>query len=47
MKKTYMQPLMEVVRVNTSGVLMTSGGVGSTSVRMSWDTEADENEDAL
>ena len=47
MKKTYMKPTIEVYTVKTQGVLMTSGGVGTTSVGMSWDGTADTDEEGL
>lgn len=43
MKKTYMKPATEVVELNFSGVLMTSGNVEGTGTdtKMFWDDEAD------
>ncbi len=47
MKKTYMKPTIEVYTVKTQGVLMTSGNVGGSGVRMSWDGTAVENEEGM
>ncbi len=47
MKKTYMKPTVEVYTLKEQGVLMSSGGVGTTSVRMSWDGNAEEDEEGL
>ena len=47
MKKTYMKPTIEVYTLKAQSVLMTSGGVGTTSVRMSWDGNADTDEEGL
>ena len=46
MKKTYMKPATEVVELNFSGVLMTSGNVGDTGTgtKMYWDDEADDTD---
>lgn len=44
MKKTYMKPATEVVELNISGVLMTSGNVGDTDTKMYWDDEADDTD---
>ena len=41
MKKTYMKPATEVIELNFSGVLMTSGNVGDTGTKMYWDDDAD------
>jgi len=44
MKKTYMKPATEVVELNFSGVLMTSGNVGDTDTKMYWEDEADDTD---
>lgn len=47
MKKTYMKPTIEVYTLKAQGVLMTSGNVGGSGVRMSWDGNADTDEEGL
>ena len=47
MKKTDMKPTIEGYTVKTRGVLMTSGNVVGSGVRMSWDGTADENEEGM
>ncbi len=47
MKKTYMKPTQKVVKLRTMGMLMTSGAVSGTSVRMGWDDTADDAEEGL
>ena len=47
MKKTYMKPTIEVYTLKAQSVLMTSGNVGGSGVRMSWDGTADTDEEGL
>jgi len=47
MKKKYMKPTIEVYTLKAQGVLMSSGEVGTTGVRMSWDDDAYEDEEGL
>lgn len=47
MKKTYIKPETIVVPMKVNALLMSSGGVGDTSVRMRWDDNADEEEEGL
>lgn len=47
MKKKYMKPTIEVYTLKAQGVLMNSGEVGTTGVRMSWDDDAYEDEEGL
>lgn len=47
MKKKYMKPEIHVVLMKVKSLLMTSGEVGDTSVRMGWEDNADNEEYGL
>lgn len=47
MKKTYNKPQMDVVLMKVNSMLMTSGTVSGTSVRMSWEDTATDGEYGL
>ena len=48
MKKTYMKPETKVVLMKARPTLLAGSGVVSgTSVKMSWDDDADDNEEGL
>ena len=47
MKKTYQKPETSVVLMKVNTLLMVSGGVGDTSVRMGWEDTANDGEYGL
>lgn len=47
MKKKYMKPEIHVVLMKVKSLLMTSGEVDGTSVRMGWHDKANEDEEGL